>query len=64
MIRPSASKVITAAERLIVRHAERDNAPIIVWATLDDDPVLLALRHRNIIARRGLRVLAVVPTAS
>lgn len=62
MIRPSPSKVITQAERMIVRHAERDSAPIIAWAkVVGDDPVLFALRHRNIIARRGLRVLAVVP---
>lgn len=61
MIRPSASKVISAAERLIIRHSERDSAPTIVWARLDDDPVTFALRNRQIIGRSRLRVLAVVP---
>jgi phage terminase large subunit len=61
ILRPSESQVIRAAEKVIVRHSERDSQPIIVWARLDDDPVSFGLRNRAIIGRKNTRVLAVVP---
>src|SRR5665213_739894 len=57
----SATKIVREAEQLLIRHSQALQAPLVIWAHLDELSEELAERCDELRARRpGCRILAAV----